>query len=400
MPPLRWYSHAWRLVLCLIISAASWSSTWGGQWQEHRAQFWVDLGVGVAALALSFQRRRWPFFVALILAAATAVSAAAIGPAILAAVSFATHRKVGRIVVLGVLLVVAALTYSHTQPISGQGGLRITVSGNAGHPDSQSSHGSSVYLDLLGAVLLTSGVLGWGMYLGSRRELLWTLRDRAESAEAERDLRVANARTTERARIAREMHDVVAHRISQVSMQSGAMAFRDDLDVDQLRAGAQQIQSQANLALAELRGVLGVLRDRESHELLVQPQPTYSDVQTMITDSIQSGMSIEFHDLIGPDADLPETAGRTVFRIVQEGLTNARKHAPGALVRVELSGSREGGIEVLISNGLGFVGTPAAPGSGLGLIGLTERAELQGGRLEGRREGAAFVLRGWIPWAP
>ena len=81
-------------------------------------------------------------------------------------------------------------------------------------------------------VTFMASVLGWGMYVGSRRELVWTLRQRAERAEAEQELRVAQARSNERARIAREMHDVLAHRISQISMHAGALAFRDDLTAD------------------------------------------------------------------------------------------------------------------------------------------------------------------------
>ena len=99
------------------------------------------------------------------------------------------------------------------------------------------------------------------MYIGSRRELLWTLRNRAETAEAEQELRVSQARSNERARIAREMHDVLAHRISQISMHAGALSFRDDLTADEMRDSAAVIQEKAHEALTDLRGVLGVLRD-------------------------------------------------------------------------------------------------------------------------------------------
>ena len=95
---------------------------------------------------------------------------------------------------------------------------------------------------------------------------------------------------------------------------------------------------------------------------------------------------------------MPDAAGRTVYRIVQEGLTNAHKHAPGSTLTIELSGSPEDGIDVVLRNPLGLR-QHRHPGSGLGLVGLTERAELRGGRLEHGRDGSAFVLRGWIPWA-
>jgi len=378
MPQLRWYSHAWRLALCLLVSILAWSNTWEGQWHDHRTLFWLDLGVGIASYPLSFLRRRWPFWIALTMACLSSVSASSAGPGTLAAVSLASRRQIGRIVTVGVVAIVAGMAYSDTQPVK---------------------QDSSAYVDFIVNVVVTAGVLGWGMYIGSRRELLWTLRERAESAEAEQELRVSSARTTERARIAREMHDVLAHRISQVSMQAGAMAFRDDLSADELRAGAQLIQTQANHALNELRGVLGVLRAPETGELMDRPQPTYADLEALVADSMSSGMHIDFQDLIGGGAGVPQGAGRTVFRIIQEGLTNARKHAPGALVRIELSGSPEHGIDVLVRNAVGFAGTPAAPGSGLGLVGLAERTALRGGRLDHRRDGSTFVLHSWIPWA-
>ena len=242
-------------------------------------------------------------------------------------------------------------------------------------------------------------MLGWGMYIGSRREHLWALRDRAERAEAEQELRVDNARSHERARIAREMHDVLAHRISQVSMHAGALAYRDDLSAEEIRTSAGVIQAKANEALNDLRAVLGVLRAPDTGELVGRPQPTYDDLPALIEESREGGMHIEFTDLLEGEPAMPVAVGRTVYRIVQEGLTNARKHAPGAMVRIQLSGSPEDGVDLLLRNSVGFASAPAAPGSGLGLIGLSERAELRGGRLEHRKDGSTFVLHGWIPWA-
>ena len=377
-PPLRWYSHAWRLALCLLVSALAWGNTIQGQWEDHRPLFWIDLSVGLVAFALSFLRRRWPFWIALVLAALSSLSASSAGPGTLVAVSFASRRQVGRIIIVGLVAIVAGQAYTDTQPVK---------------------QDSSAYVDFVVNVVVTAAILGWGMYIGSRRELLWTLRERAREAEAERDLRVAGARNNERARIAREMHDVLAHRISRVSMQAGAMAFREDLTADELRAQAAVIQEQAHAALTELRDVLGVLREPETGELASRPQPTYADLHELIAEARDSGMHVEFQDLVNGGAAMPEAAGRTVFRIVQEGLTNARKHAPGALVRVELSGSPDDGIDVLLRNALGFTGQPRTPGSGLGLVGLAERTALRGGRLDHRRDGSTFVLHGWIPWA-
>lgn len=377
-PPLRWHSHLWRYALALGLSLLVWSNTWSGQWHQHRWLFWLDLGAGLAMFVVSFFRRRWPFPVAMIGALVGAVSGFSAGPGVLAAVSLASRRNWAQIITLGLVSVVCGMAYNDTQPMKND---------------------SSAYVDFTVSIVVTAGVLGWGMYIGSRRELLWTLRDQVARATAEQELRVANAQTTERSRIAREMHDVLAHRISQVSLQAGAMAFREDLSTDELRAGAALIQTQANRALDELRSVLGVLRDSDTGEALDRPQPTYADLDDLIDDSRGIGMHIEVTDLIGSTAGVPDAAGRTIFRIVQEGLTNAHKHAPGALVRIELSGSPESGIDVMLRNAVGFQAAPAAPGAGLGLVGLAERTALRGGRLEHRRDGSTFVLRGWIPWA-
>jgi signal transduction histidine kinase len=378
-PELRWPSHLWRYALALAISVLVWSNTWTGQWQHHRWLFWLDLAVGTAMFVVAHFRRRWPFTVAMIGALVGAVSGLSAGPGVLAAVSMATRRNYAQLIAVGVVSVVAGMAYNDTQPFRNP---------------------SPPLISFVASIAITVAVLGWGMYIGSRRELLWNLRDQVARAEAEQELRVGNARTTERSRIAREMHDVLAHRISQVSMQAGAMAFREDLSADELRAGAALIQTQANRALDELRSVLGVLRDRDTGEALDRPQPTYADLDALIDDARQSGMHIEVQDLVGAGAEVPDAAGRTVFRIVQEGLTNARKHAPGALVRIEMSGSPDAGIDVLLRNAVGFDALPAAPGSGLGLVGLAERTALRGGRLVHRRDGSTFVLHGWIPWAP
>jgi len=246
-------------------------------------------------------------------------------------------------------------------------------------------------------------MLAWGMYIGSRRELLWTLRQRAVRAEQEQELRAASARDAERARIAREMHDVLAHRISQVSMHAGALAYRKDLGSEEMRTNAALIQATANDALTDLRGVLGVLREPGTGRSIEGPQPTYADLPALIEDARAAGMSIQYDDRLATTAtgaELPAGAGRTVYRIVQEGLTNARKHAPGAAVTVRLSGSPESGVDLEVCNPIGFTGTPAAPGAGLGLLGLTERAKLRDGTLQAERSDGSFVLHAWIPWAP
>lgn len=375
-PPLTWRSHAWRLAVCALISALVWSQAIEGELEAHRVLFWVEVLFGIAAYVLVVMRRRAPVTIAMVVALLSTFSGIAAGPATLAAVSVATHRVPWSVALVGVTNVVAATTYTFYAPIELREPYWIAVVVN---------------------VVVNAAMMGWGLYLGSRRELLWTLRQRAARAEAEQELRVSQARGTERERIAREMHDVLAHRITQVSMHSGALAFRDDLAADELRAGLTQIQGKANEALHELRGVLGVLRDA-SGEPVDQPQPRFADIEELVAEARRNGMNVTYDDRVDQAGQaVPDAAGRTLYRIVQEGLTNASKHAPGAHVTVEVAGDPERGLDVVVSNPLGFH-VSGAPGAGLGLIGLAERAELRGGRLEHGRRGTLFVLRGSIPW--
>jgi signal transduction histidine kinase len=376
-PQLRWWGHAWRTILMLFISAVVWTTVVEGQAEDHHGLFWLDIGLGVVAYVLVFFRRRFPVPIAAITAVIGAVSGIAAGPATLAMVSLATSRQLRRILPLAVINLVGAMVFVRTQPVA--------------DPVPQ-------WIDLGINVVVTSAIVAWGMYIGSRRELIWTLRNRAERAEADQEMRVSQARTSEQARIAREMHDVLAHRISQISMHAGALSFREDLTADQMRDSAAVIQEKAHEALTDLRGVLGVLRDDHTGKLLDRPQPTYADLPDLVHEARQSGLNIDFVDRLDPAETVPDVVGRTLYRIIQEGITNARKHAPGALLTIEVGGSPDEGVDFRLSNPLGF-GPSATPGAGLGLIGLSERAELRGGRLEHRRDGQAFVVTGWIPWA-
>ncbi|HET9420057.1 MAG TPA: histidine kinase [Nocardioides sp.] len=374
-PRLRWWSHAWRTVLMLGISLLVWISVAENQTE---VRFVLDIAVGLPAVALVFFRRRWPVAVAVLTVAMSFVSSLAAGPATLASVSLATRRRWIQVIPIAVLNVLASQVFYLVQPPTSEDPEWLTLSTN---------------------VVIIAGVMAWGMYIGSRRELLWTLRNRAETAEAEQEMRVSQARTTERARIAREMHDVLAHRISQISMHAGALSFRDDLTADEMRDSAGVIQEKAHEALTDLRGVLGVLRDDGSGRVGETPQPTYADLPALVSEAEEAGLNVSLDDdLDTRGTPVPDAVGRTLYRIVQEGMTNARKHAPGSRLTIQVTGSPEGGVDIRLRNPIGF-GPSAAPGAGLGLVGLTERAELAGGRLEHRREGQTFLLHAWIPWA-
>ncbi len=379
-PPLTWQAQAWRFALAIGFSAALWSMSAPAQWEQARWLFWVDLSFGLVALCLTFFRRRWPFAVAAATSILGSVSVTANGPGTLATVSLATRRVIWQVTVILVLSVVSSATVPLLQPGSTSGPVWIDY-----------------ILGLLSAIAMVVG----GMYIGSRRELLWTLRDRADRAEAEQSLRVEQGRLNERTRIAREMHDVLGHRISLIAMHAGGLAYRTDLTAAETRQTAELIQSTSHEALTDLRQVLGVLRDGEAGGPGERPQPTFEDLAALVLEAEGAGMRIQYDDRVVAASEMPDQVGRTAYRIVQEGLTNVRKHAPGVTVVVQMSGSPDEGVSIRIRNPARtqqpLVGVPTN-GGGLGLVGLVERAKLAGGRLTTTRDGGSFELTGWLPW--
>ncbi len=377
-PPLTLWAHVWRTLLVLVFSGLAWTQLAVWQWEHARWWFYLDLGLGLAALTAGFWRRRYPVAVATATALANAPSASAGGPATLTLMSLSTRRRWREIIPVAVLSAVAA-------------GLNEFM-----HPDDWRT---SVPI----AVAIVAITVGWGLYIGSRRELLATLRDRAERAEAEQELRTVQARTAERARIAREMHDVLAHRISLLTLHAGALAYREDLEPQEVRKAAGIIQDTSHQALTDLREVLGVLRagPGPGAALPELPQPDADDLPELIAEARSAGVRVEFEDTHWPSR-IPVATGRSLYRIAQEGITNARKHARDTLVTVTLTGSPREGLALRVENPL-RVGTDprAAPESGLGLVGIAERVELAGGHLTHRiTPERRFVLEAWLPWPP
>jgi signal transduction histidine kinase len=252
-------------------------------------------------------------------------------------------------------------------------------------------------------IACVAAVLAWGMFIRARRQLARTLRDRARRAESER---IAEARRHERQRIAREMHDVLGHRISLLSLHAGALELRPDRPADEIARAAGMIRDNAHRALEDLRGVIGVLRadgagDDWADDAPGRPQPTLAELGELVDESRRAGTLVRLDCAVVDSAAVPVAIGRSAYRIVQEGLTNARKHAHGAEVSVDVHGNRGDGLTVELRNPypVDAAGTTALPGSGSGIIGLAERVGLAGGRLEhGRTPAGDFRLWAWLPW--
>ncbi|MFI6578309.1 sensor histidine kinase [Nocardiopsis sp. NPDC050513] len=217
----------------------------------------------------------------------------------------------------------------------------------------------------------------FGLWVGTRRQLIDRLQERAERLEREQHLMAEHAITAERTRIAREMHDVVAHRVSLMVLHAGGLevSAEDPRTVE----AAGLIRTTGREALAELRSILGVLRDESGAAAPTAPQPGLSDLDRLLGEWREAGMAVDRVEP-APLGELPPTVQRTAYRVVQEGLTNAAKHARGARVTLELR--RQGStLEVEVANGPATTAAPPPPRSGYGLAGVRERVALAGGSL-------------------
>lgn len=331
----------------------------------------ADQIAGGLACAALWLRRRWPFEVAVLLLLLTSFSETAGGASAVALLAVAIHGTIRQAIVATAIGSGSSVVFELLRP----------------DPD------LSFAFIVVFSVLITIAVLGWGLFIRQRRALLASLRERAERAEAEARLRAEHAQSQAREQIAREMHDVLGHRLSLLSVQAGALEYRKDASPSEVAGAASVIRASAHQALEDLREVIGVLR-AEVSEL---PQPTLADLEDLISESRRAGMRVALRSEVSSDI-LPDRLGRTAYRIVQEGLTNARKHAPDAEVSVWLSGAAERGLTVELANPVP-PSTVSLPGAGQGLIGLAERAMLAGGYLAGQRAGSGeWRLWAWLPW--
>src|SRR4029077_17967753 len=201
-------------------------------------------------------------------------------------------------------------------------------------------------------------------------------RERERHAEAEQELRLEQVRHAERTRIAREMHDVLAHRISLLSLHAGALEFHPDAPPEEGARAAAVIRASAHQALEELRAVIGVRRDGGDGEVPQPPQPTLAALPGLLEESRAAGMLLHAEIRLADLAAVPDAIGRHALRIVQEALTNARKHAPSAAVDLRVEGAPGEGLAIEVRNAAPVLvlPSPQMPGSGAGLLGLAERA--------------------------
>ncbi|SHG16064.1 Signal transduction histidine kinase [Jatrophihabitans endophyticus] len=344
----------------------------------------VDLLLGGVACVALWGRRRWPVGVGVLTALLSTVSVTSAPASVVGLFGVAVHRRTTVALLLVVVNLGASAVFTLVRPST-----------------------TSFWVMMLFSVGFVAVVTAWGMFVRARRQLVWTLRERAERAEAEQRMLAEQARTAERTRIAREMHDVLAHRISMLALHAGGLQLRPDLPPEQVAQTAGLLRETAHQALEELRGVIGVLRESPDGTVdtapgapaAAAPQPTLHDIARLVADTRRAGARIEFVMDVAAAAEPPGTLGRDAYRIVQEALTNVAKHATGTATTVRVAGAPGAGLRVQVRNRLPLAPETSLPGSGTGLLGLRERVNLTGGTLEHGPTGAGeFVVDARLTW--
>lgn len=378
----------------------------------------LDPPLGAVACLSLWVRRRWPLGVALAAVPAAALTDTVMGA--LAVIIFNLALRTPPRTAGAVLLLHFAAT------------LPYVLLYGAPHDERRTVAAFVVVYYLLFFV--------WGSLTRVRRQLVLKLREDAARAQADHRRRLADARRAERRAIAREMHDVLAHRVSLLSVHAGALAYRAQrtaageatpLGDEEIAQSATVIRDNAHQALEELRDVLHVLREDEAEDEEegpdgsrggtagagrrsdpergagdgARPQPDLERIGELVAEARAAGQRVRFVERLperteGADGcPLRPQLQRTAYRAVQEGLTNARKHAPGQPVEVELAGAVGEGLTVRVVNPLAAGREGAGiPGAGAGLTGLRERLEIEGGSLEYGASRDAFTLVARLPW--
>ncbi|WP_328537428.1 sensor histidine kinase [Streptomyces sp. NBC_00344] len=384
-----WVDSFWAVIL-LGISGAQYAA---GDIHGHEGIAGIPIFVGLCtAVAL---RRRWPEKMLLLVAVMG-----------VAQLIFDVHQAPADFAMLVLIYTVAADGERWASRFALTGGVCAGTLSQLRWP-SDGTHGWLQHVFVV-VVLTVPFVLAWvlGDSMSTRRAYLAQLEERAARLEKEREAQSKVAVAGERARIARELHDVVAHNVSVMVVQADGAAYVLDASPDQAKQALETISSTGRQALAEMRRLLGVLRTgdaRESGEYV--PQPDVEQIQELVDQVRTAGLTVNFQ-VEGTPRPLPSGVELTAYRIVQEALTNTRKHGGpdvGASVRLVYF---DDGLGLLVEDdGRGaaheMYEDGGADGQGHGLIGMRERIGMVGGTLDaGPRPGGGFRISALLPLKP
>jgi signal transduction histidine kinase len=328
-------------------------------------------------------RRRWPLAVLAVTATAVALALIVLplnggpGGLGLAVALYTVASRVERRVSLRLAVLIASVN-----------ALILLVSALLGRPNSWPT------LFIATAFVFASWSLGDN--IRTRRAYLAGLEERARRLEQEKEENIRRATQDERTRIARELHDVIAHHVSAIAVQAGAGAEIVERDPQRAREVLRFIQETSREALAEMRAMLNVLHSEEPG-VDRAPQPTLAQIERLVNQSRAAGLSVTLQ-VEGAAQPLPEALDVSAYRIVQEALTNTLKHAGPAHAHVLVRYTPDA-LELEISDdGRGVTDALSGADAGRGLIGMRERVALFGGELEtGPAPGHGFRVRACFP---
>ena len=337
---------------------------------------WPEVAAGVGAFALVALRRWQPFVLLGVAMVWTTVHVAV------------WDRPTPMVFAILVLLTTACIRLERWPAI----GLGVVVAGwlyTVGLITNETQYGDARAVIGIawaaGAVGIADAIRSWRRYTESAEA---ELQAAVVAAEAEASRQVAEERLV----IARELHDLLAHNLSVMNVQTGAALHLLRSDPDQAEASLTTARDAGKTVLDELRELLAVLRHEHDDGAPMSSLPSADDVDRLVDTMRASGLHVDWHRS-GAPRPLSSVASLAAYRIVQEGLTNAAKHGDGSVVLT--TGWADDGLTITIENGT--AGDVDETGAGLGLVGMRERAAVNGGRLTVDASGDRFVVEAWLP---
>jgi signal transduction histidine kinase len=255
--------------------------------------------------------------------------------------------------------------------------------------------------DLLSNTFVFGAAWAVGEIIRTRRERIATLEERAAVLERERVDEARRAVGEERLRIAQELHDVVAHAMSVITVQAGVGAHVIETQPAEAKRALEAIETTGRSALQELRRMLGVLRSESDPRGALSPAPDRGSVETLVQSVRDAGVPVELRWEGDPATPVPDSVRLTGYRILQEALTNVVKHAGRARVTVTIRLETDHASVEVVDDGRGYAGSPNGMGSGHGLIGMRERVAVFSGTLvAGPVPGGGFRVLAMLPFEP
>jgi signal transduction histidine kinase len=356
-------------------------------------QVWLSAGlpdrpaatvVGVViALSVAF-RRRWPLRGMLVLIAVLAVRTVVGGGG--------SHQPVGVMLAL-ILMVYGMGAFAPPRRSRWALALLVVVSG----ANNLSKPGNGLAQAVVGAIIVVLVPYALGRWMRARAARAQIDREHAERLDATRELTAQTAAHEERTRIARELHDVIAHSVSLMVIQAGGARLVMDAEPGRAEESLLSVERAGRDALAEMRALLGALGDGRDPRALA-PQPGLAEIDGLLAAARESGVQADLH-VDGEPATVSPALDLCAYRIIQEALTNAIKHAAPARADVRVSWQTDA-LELEISDDGRGSGAVNGAGGGHGIAGMRERVALHGGSVDaGPRAGGGFAVRAQLPLA-